>query len=151
MIDDIVIELKELRIGNLLEYKGQVVEVTMLSRDIDDEYEDQICFVKYGTISNEMGGWNRSVAKDLERIPLTPEWLERIGMELRTQDKVWQIQIGNSCYFEIEAEEPFMCGVTPETWRDQCPVYIWNEVKYVHQLQNVFYFLTGQELQIKLQ
>lgn len=85
----------------------------------------------------------------LDPIPLTPEWLERCGMELRDDDKVWQIQVGNSSYLEIEAEEPFMAGVTPETWRDQCPVYIWADVVYVHQLQNLYFALTGQKLIIK--
>lgn len=82
-------------------------------------------------------------------IPLTPEWLERCGLELRREDKIWQIQVGNTSYLEIEAEEPFMCGVTPETWRDICPIYIWNEIKHVHQLQNLYFTLTGEELTIK--
>jgi hypothetical protein len=85
----------------------------------------------------------------VEPIPLAVEWLERCGMELREKDKVWQIQIGNTSYLEIEAEEPFMCGVTPETWRDLCPIYIWGDVKFVHQLQNLYFALTGEELTIK--
>lgn len=89
------------------------------------------------------------IDQNIEPIPLTPEWLERCGLELRKEDKIWQIQVGNTSYLEIEAEEPFMCGVTPETWRDICPIYIWNEIKHVHQLQNLYFALTGEELTIK--
>jgi hypothetical protein len=148
-IDDRIIELQELRIGNLLEYKGDLVQVTSLSCDIDDEYQEQICFVNLGASMNERGGWNRSLVNDLKRIPLTSEWLIKCGLKLRKEDNVWQIQVGNTSYLEIENDEPMLAGITPESWRDQCPIYIWGQVKYLHQLQTLYFTLTGEELIIK--
>jgi hypothetical protein len=138
-MENTVIELAELRIGNLLLYKGELVRVTLLSCDIDDEYEDQICFVKFGTSTNEKGGWNRSTANDLKRIPLTPEWLERCGFKKE----------GN----EIDQRT----GKTIEgKWRHDAYLewpgllYLPNhELKHLHELQNLYFALTGEELTIK--
>jgi hypothetical protein len=74
-----VIELRELRIGNLLTYKGKLVYVTSLSLDVDDESEDTIGFCEYGKARNEHAEWNRALYNDLKRIPITPEWLGRYG------------------------------------------------------------------------
>lgn len=138
-----LIELKELRIGNLLLYKGELVCVTLLSCDIDDEYEDQICFVKFGTSSNEKGGWNRSLVNDLERIPLTPEWLERMDTF-----------IGSDLYKFIHTD--FYLRYT-ETGVDMAldsldgikKHYFKYGIKYVHEIQNLYFALTGEELTIK--
>lgn len=71
-----VIELKELRIGSILLYKGELHFVSMLSMDIDDEYQDMIGVTPLGKQSGEKADWNRT---DLKRIPLTEEWLTNLG------------------------------------------------------------------------
>jgi hypothetical protein len=47
-MDQPVIELTELRIRNLLQYKGGIVHVTLLDTDVDDESEETIGFCKFG-------------------------------------------------------------------------------------------------------
>jgi hypothetical protein len=130
-----MIKASELRIGNLLSFKGKIMKVSGIEPTNKGIYLE--------------GDDGKFALEGPATIPLTPEWLKRCGMELRKDDKVWQIQVGNTSYLEIEAEDPFMAGVTPETWRDLCPVYIWGDVKYVHQLQNLYFALTGEELEIK--
>jgi hypothetical protein len=142
-----MIKVNELRIGNIIGWRdgfngliiGKAFEV----------HGDKIA-ISPAVKEGEEGGQGFMLIRGVEPIPLTPEWLERCGMELRDKDKVWQIQVGNSLYLEIEAEDPFMAGVTPETWRDQCPIYIWSDIKHIHQLQNLYHSLTGEELQIKM-
>lgn len=63
-----------------------------------------------------------------EPIPLTPEWLERFGF--KEVDGYWYkgfFALRNGEYFEI--------------------IDIW--IDHVHQLQNLYYALTGEELTVK--
>jgi hypothetical protein len=138
MIDS-VIDLQELRIGNLLEYRGELVSITMLSMDIDDEYNELIGFVKYGTCSNEHAEWNRALALDLKRIPLTSEWLERCGFKNE----------GKSVY----VKDHFKIGVSDQggaNWVFYFDRHLSvSQCAYLHQLQNLYFLLMGQELTIK--
>lgn len=140
-----MIDPKELRIGNVIGWKTGVGE--LIIGELFEVHSDKVA-ISAPLVDGDIEGQGFMGVAGIEPIPLTTEWIKRCGMEYRKEDKVWQIQIGNTNYFEIEAEEPFMCGVTPETWRDQSPVYIWAEVKHVHQLQNIFFALTGEELNL---
>lgn len=82
-----------------------------------------------------------------EPIPLSAEWLERMGFKWHEEGKVYSIQVGNALYIDLDMD--FDCSITPETWRGS-PVTVWADIKYVHQLQNLFHSLTGKELEIKL-
>lgn len=145
-IDESVIDLRELRIGNLLEYKGQIVEVTSLSLDIDDEYQEIIGFCEYGKHSNEHADWNRSLYNDLKRISLSPNWLAKCGFGWDAEEQVYYIQVGNNVCIEYDTD--FNCSIVPETWRGH-PLPIWGDNKYLHKLQNIYFDNTGEELKIK--
>ena len=138
-----VIDLRELRIGNLLEYKGQLVSVSCLTLDIDDEYNETIGFVIYGTSSNEHADWNRALALDLKRISLTPEWLERCGFAGSGQFVNGTVEVEGGGDVQIRVIED-----------EKCKYYIpFNKsikIEYIHQLQNLYFALTGEALQIKL-
>lgn len=135
-----VIEIKSLRIGNLLIYNGDLIHVTSLSLDIDDEYEETIGFCKYGETSNEHGGWNRSLCLDLSPIQLTPEWLERLGFT-KDDDEVDQ-KTGRTVEGRWRHE-----GYLEWPGLYYLPDY---ELKHLHQLQNLYFALTGEELPIKV-
>lgn len=138
-----VIELKELRIGNILSYKGEYVHVTMLSIDADDEYEDTIGFCKLGRNTNEHVDWNRALANDLNRVLLTPEILEKCGFKNRSQ----------TTDYLFEHPKLMLAGTMkrffPSVWGESGPDGYGNEIKFLHQLQNLYFALTGEELQIK--
>lgn len=77
-----------------------------------------------------------SVYKDFEPIPLTEEWLKRFGFEKDATD--WWY-IGESIGLKRYNDETFKAYV-PNV-----------DVKHVHQLQNLYFALTGEELELKEQ
>jgi hypothetical protein len=115
-------EAKELRIGNLLICDGETLH------KVDHMTFHQMHF------NNLHGRPER-----LSPIPITSEWLERFG--LKKQD--------------IYASYDFLDFGLSHSWDDNgwhvykghncMSVYI----KYVHQLQNLYFALTGMELEIR--
>lgn len=135
-----LIKLSELKIGNYLLYKGEIVHVTSLSLDIDDEYEDTIGFCKLGETSNEVAAWNRSLYNDLERIPLTQEWIIKFQLHFS-----YGYEFAGIFNLFIEYGEP-ICSICLEQYsegREPLP-----EIKHVHQFQNLFSALIGKELKV---
>jgi hypothetical protein len=106
----------ELRIGNFI--KGKSPEKKVYEEPVKiDEYYLTMFF-------NKM--------MDVEPIPLTEEWLLKFGFE--TNDvRFWQI---SSFRLHINRYGEWIFKV--ETFEQ--------EIKYVHQLQNLYFDLVGQEL-----
>ena len=77
---------------------------------------------------------------DAEPIPLTQEWLLKFGFEKTKQTKednnIWTF-IGSECKFELEQIITFFL------YDNKC---FGTELKYVHQLQNLYFALTNEEL-----
>lgn len=76
-----IIDIRDLRIGNYLLYDGKIVHVTFLSMDIDDEYEESIGFCELGKTTNEKADWNRALCDKMDRIPMTPDWLNKLDIK----------------------------------------------------------------------
>lgn len=133
-----LIELSELRIGNNLLYKGEIVHVTSLSMDIDDEYEDIIGFCKLGEVSNEIAAWNRSLYNHLDRIPLTEDWVIKFRLHFN-----YGYDFAGKFNLFIEHGEP-VCRVCLEQYSEGREALL--DIKYVHQFQNLFSALFGKEL-----
>ena len=124
----------ELRIGNYLNYQGKIIKVEGIhNRTIyhSDRQFDQVGVEKYITF---------------EPIPLTEEWLFKFGFEKDKYDYFHHIKskiiIGHTTtdeFFEYEYLTGFQNSHT-----EMC------ELKYVHQLQNLYYCLCGKELQINI-
>ena len=75
-------------------------------------------------------------------IPLTEEWLIKFGFEMVQMDS-------NSGKYEVYSKYKLTYNTFHGWWLfnkrlDRTPV------KYVHQLQNLYFALTGEELPIKL-
>jgi len=131
----------ELRIGNILNYQiGSSIEqgiVTAISH--------KIIVIDYKT------NYKTDTNPDYENnyrlipIPLTEEWLLKFGFEIRRDHWYW---LGN--YFAI---------VNEPAYKEQEEYWVWQvydeggvdmpHFKYVHQLQNLYFALTGEELTIK--
>lgn len=144
-----IIDLKELRIGNLLIYNGKLVHVTLLDMDVDDESQETIGFCEHGKAHNEHADWNRALVKNLMRIPIIGQWLINFGFE-KEQNSFgirWAspaIEIGNTIqWFEIE-EEKGQYYLRGSEWIMGRPF------QYVHQLQNLYYCLIGEELKLTI-
>lgn len=84
---------------------------------------------------------------EFEPIPLTAEWLERFGFKEERRDS-WGIydEFGFSIPdFEIERNNSGELRLSVNVGE----YHIGKPIEYVHQLQNLYFALTGQELVIK--
>jgi hypothetical protein len=102
-----------------------------------------LVFDNLGGILKIIGIKEESDLSHLRPIPLTEEWLLKFGFKVNRQTKeennIWR------CYwteghFEIEQIIGFFL------WDNNC---YGTKIKYVHQLQNLYFALTGEELIIK--
>ena len=109
----------ELRIGNYIQVKGE-------------KYNSQIMWI----LPREVGLDNsvdEIFISDLEPIPLTEEWLIRFGFEVKSASVTHKYSY-NIGFFVLSN------GLRSNISYDGY------EIKYVHQLQNLYFALTGNEL-----
>lgn len=94
--------------------------------------------------------FNSVVFDDLQPIPLTPEILENCGFEFKTgwkanggEIEVEQYELNTSCgLFDASCSST---GAMIISWRDKD----FPKCDYLHQLQNLFFAITGKELETK--
>jgi len=147
---------QELRIGNWVEsFKNKVQVVAIESLTI---WHKRIKY-KSGAYSDYSG----AIPSKIKPIPITPEWLEKFGFVKRLIN-------GHIPEYYIEATPPnykegrdhrlyFRCGMLKDTPKNQIDEFGWYPLfggtshrfpcKYVHQLQNLYFAITGKELEIK--
>ena len=146
------VRINELRVGNLLKDPILKIEVTAKLLLAFEENEGYINLYR--------------------PIPLTEEWLLKFGFEVKPISK-WN---GNDADYRPEnvsteqrdfvldsfilryeiftfnnvSEITTYCGINsswyPKVYFDSVPLY---RLKYIHQLQNLYFALTGEELTIK--
>lgn len=117
-------KVTELRIGNWIQDReGRECRVTELHED-DDEIT---ALVK--------GGFTVLPHKP---IPITAEWLERFGLR-PTNERPYSWKDGVYEYFVNIGQERLV------VWDNNVPMNGY-PCKYVHQLQNLYHALTGEEL-----
>jgi hypothetical protein len=110
----------ELRIGNFI-YAKEIETIKAIG------IENYIWFDKERNLSVEL----------CEPIPLTEEWLEKNGFERKGLNGY--LTIFTPCGKGLVFKDNYFifAGVTIET-----------PIKYIHQLQNLYFALTGEELTI---
>ena len=122
----------ELRIGNLVKWYdvSKVLELHSEKNKFDN-----VCIE-----CEESFEWNEY--NKLEPIPLTEEWLLIFGFKKRKNRHLfyWENKIVISEY-----KDEFENFFYPKTGYD---IRFSNEIKYVHQLQNLYFALTGAELTV---
>lgn len=116
-------EAKELRIGNLV-----ILKRSFYTYKKGDVFTLSNVGVDYLDRWQQMGASDELKTKDIEPIPLTEEWLVRFKENDLT--KIIRKNHARNCY-SLHTE----CG------------YVW--IYYVHQLQNLYFALTGEELELK--
>lgn len=127
----------ELRIGNFLNYKNT-----------DDLAIVEIIHGKHFDCRDEYGIFTPN--GNYEPIPLTEEWLINFGMEYtdgfsssrRLYFNTHEYDLSQVTYNEKEGLLRFSNGHPKGT-------SLIPHIKYVHQLQNLYFALTGEELTIK--
>ena len=124
---------KELRIGNLVEdHNGVHYVIYAISRN--------------SVIVDPPFGWFD--ISEIKPIPLTEEWLVKFGfeksifddtyIEANKNDKCYRFDNPDECYYISYGKQNSMfCSVDYGGLK---------YINYAHQLQNLFYSLTGEEL-----
>ena len=130
----------ELRLGNYINYKGEAIKITMIGEyGVQSKNKDVIINAKFST-------------PDLSPIPLTEKKLLNCGFVKHKayraggQDEwsgmlAWSIpsnRLFSNWLFRGNASCLHLVG------------YINTQIEYLHQLQNLYYELTGEELNIQL-
>lgn len=135
-----MIQAKELRIGNLVQEDNNnlIGKVNELRQDFGDEPYDVVLEVEDVMFLEVQ-------IEDIKPIPLTEEWLVKFGFEKSVDNyykrgvcmslEEWGDEKGNEGigYFYMLRDEGIM---------DM-------HIKHTHQLQNLYFALTGKELTIK--
>lgn len=132
-----MIDKHELRLGNMIAIDGASVVVNEL-REFD-------------LVSRSNEGVYTSCNYDLYNpIPITPEWLERLGFEKSGNEWVWDERIWVRPEDDDWGDEMWLD--TYHRWNSQYPnepyqkVYVGTNPRYVHLLQNLVFAMTDTEL-----
>ena len=112
-----MVDMKELRIGNYLMIDGTALPIG--------------------------AGWfcladRPHSIPEHKAIPITPEWLERMGF---VKNRIGDYGIGNTFVFPYTNPGEWFVTFSPDKGG--------TAVRYVHQLQNIYYAMIGKELEIK--
>lgn len=125
-----MLKTNELRIGNLVIYASKIVEIEGINKN---------------TIYHSKGQFDQNIEPAYEpfrQIQLTEDWLLKFGF-IKDQPEGWfykqPIDILNQRFLLFKHKD------LPYYYADGCfSPYL----KYVHQLQNLYYSLTGEELRL---
>jgi hypothetical protein len=126
------LQAKDLRIGNWIadyEHKNPYFQVEAIQRHND----------KLKVVYRNGSSW----ATEPEPITLTEEWLLRFGFKKSKVSSQFDkgkltIQIANELEYHKNGRVYF------NSW-----AILYESIRYVHQLQNLYHALTGEELEIK--
>ena len=125
---------QEIRIGNLLIHEGKVKKVSEIGRK--QVNEGNLYYLSFD--DKNRGYWLKHNGVDLiEPIPLTEEWLLKFGFEKDFEGDVYKNVNSNSflCWQNNRVE-------LLDDENNKCMAYC----DHVHQLQNLYFALTGEEL-----
>lgn len=133
-----MIKATELRIGNYVKsHEGAILKVYGVTND------ERGAIMWY---DNEMGFYEKLDL--MEPILLTPEILEKAGYTLQSSDKLVEEYEFNDCwlnYFKKNSD-----GYNPMHQSKSGGLIIGNTIRHLHQLQNLYFALAGEELNIDL-
>lgn len=123
----------ELRIGNLISYKGETVTLLGIS-------DAGLCNV------DKFKHYKDSLSEDIsafQPILLTEEWLGKFGYQYANENGqkfYWHLEMP---YFQLRRDE-----LSWLLWYDEDFEALISkmDIEFMHQLQNIFFYMTGMEL-----
>lgn len=132
---------QELRIGNYVKYRGfgyKILSIVNTSNANEESY-----YVDLNYTHRHLRGID---TREVEPIELTEEWLLNFGFEKKAEhnlklDVLTRSIIHAYTHGKVEIELGNRSGYS----------FGYPEVQFVHQLQNLYFALTGEELTIKEQ
>ena len=128
----------ELRLGNLVQYGGVTAKVSHIEKSFFYCESELIYFTKDG----ERGA---------KPIPLTDEWLLKFGFHLRDGfSNIFRLNVEKHQYDCSEITYSEKEGLLRFSNGQGKGATLIPHIKHVHQLQNLYFALTGEELTLKL-
>ena len=76
-------------------------------------------------------------------IPLTEEWLVKFGFIKAIDDNIWVNQSSYQSSYQLTFNSQIGASLYENSH------WIKSDIKYVHTLQNLYFALTGEELEVK--
>lgn len=129
-----MITAQELRIGNRVFYKT-------VDLDTGEDFLEEIVIS-----ANDIKTLENSTRQIFLPIPLTEEWLLKFGFEYREHLNDWFIPMGEKNLTILIWSRSGTRGCNPNEY-----ALFFHHCEYVHQLQNLYFALTGEELKISNQ
>jgi len=123
------LQANELRIGNLLMYGNRMAVVSAIFKS------------HFRCESLEQIDFGNSLQSNFQPIPLTPEILEKCGFDNDDNDFLNTIDERSSLHINLEKQRTLI-----ESYDGIIKL---NNIKHLHQLQNLYFALTGEELEYK--
>lgn len=150
-----MIKANELRIGNFITYKENVVNKDCKGRESVEFTKGKIEEVHGVTDSNYMikNTVNTKDVELFEGIPITKEWLIKFGAEeydgqyCRIKLALEELRVKTYIYITDDFKT---CSIGSYDNNLNAPTFqAVKYLSYVHQLQNLYFALTGEELTIE--
>ena len=140
-----MIKANELRIGNLIERRSEAGVVCSIDREH--------VWLQFGGEWGDAEGW---LHESVDPIPLTPDILEKCGFEKRLE--YWEPFVGDAKgawykrgdIFIVILKADYRVYRAVPTNGDEFGYVDGSELTSLHQLQNLYFALTGEELEVEL-
>jgi len=116
---------RQLKRLNLVLHNGKI-------KTIDCIAPGQVILLEDRKTEESFGGWVD--LDEIEFIPLTEEWVLKLGFKNKT------IYIKGICLYLVNE------GMSGGFQDNEYGINEYVDIKYVHQLQNLYFALTGEEL-----
>ena len=135
-----MLKANELRIGNLINWGVNIVPIRSIHTE--SVLKDNVSV--YIELNEKLQNYCLNIT-DIEPILLTEEWLLNFGFERHHAD------YSNDVIYikNVPNNNEFIWGVYPFELGSGFVINKSKSLKYVHQLQNLYFALTGEELNIK--
>lgn len=148
-----MVQASELRIGNLIDWQGRHYRIKYVGDTIGIDISE----------TNGLGATQKFQhnpihsrdIKELQPIPLTPALLEACGFErwINGETDNWHKDAwsgGSRWNLDFMPNEPHPIHLKSRYQADEDVLHLQSlpHIKYLHQLQNLFFCLTGQELEV---
>lgn len=127
---------KNYRIGNYIMFGGHRFKIKPY--DIKVLYESELT--------------NETLSESYKDILLTTEWLVKLGFIKgnKCYKNAYSIEVlKTDFYLRPSCQDGFYWGFNVSDDKLDCELYDAKPLKYVHELQNLYFVLTGEELEVK--
>jgi len=126
----------ELRIGNYV-YDDYLKK----NKQINGIFDNEIWLSEIGEDEFDQ----RSIIDSINPIPLTEEWLLKLGFENNAFDNFCYLHFNPRMGIRFLNFNSAQCEIIQD---DKYIAFKWKHIEFVHQLQNLYFALTGKELTI---